>query len=124
MNTVAGDVTRSDGSVGVRIPGGVVELPGPLGAAIERRGAERIVVGVRPEDLALADAGAIRATVSVIESLGHERHVICRLEDGQLVIVRQAASVPPPALESAVGLSADPARVHVFDAETEDRVDA
>jgi multiple sugar transport system ATP-binding protein len=110
--------------VGVRIPGGVVELPGPLGAAIERRGAERIVVGVRPEDLALAEGGAIRATVSVIESLGHERHVICRLEDGQLVIVRQAASVPPPALESAVGLSADPAHVHVFDTDTEDRVDA
>jgi multiple sugar transport system ATP-binding protein len=124
MNTVAGDVTRTDGSVGVRIPGGVVELPRPLGAAIERRGAERIVVGVRPEDLALAEGGAIRATVSVIESLGHERHVICRLEDGQLVIVRQAASVPPPALESAVGLSADPAHVHVFDTDTEDRVDA
>jgi multiple sugar transport system ATP-binding protein len=124
MNTVAGDVTRIDGSVGVRIPGGIVELPGPLGATVERGGGERIVLGVRPEDLVLADSGAIKATVSVIESLGHERHVICRLEDGQLIIVRQAASIAPPALESAVGLSADPTRVHVFDAETEDRVDA
>ena len=36
------------------------------------------------------------ATVSVVESLGHERHVICRLEDGQMVIVRQQSSEPAP----------------------------
>ncbi len=28
MNTITGDVTRVDGSVGVQIPGGVVGLPG------------------------------------------------------------------------------------------------
>jgi ABC-type sugar transport system ATPase subunit len=83
-----------------------------------------VVVGVRPEDLTLGEGGPIRATVSVIETLGHERHVICRLEDGQLVIVRQAASATPPAEESAIGIAADPARLHVFDAATEERVDA
>jgi multiple sugar transport system ATP-binding protein len=124
MNTVTGDVMRSDGAVGVRIPGGVVELPGALGAAVERRGLERVVLGVRPEDLTIGESGPIKATVSVIESLGHERHVICRLEDGQLIIVRQAANVPPPAEETEVGLAADAARLHVFDAETEERVDA
>ena len=124
MNTVPGEVTRVDGGVGVRIPGGMVGLPAPLGAAVERRSLERVVLGVRPEDLVLGEAGPIKATVSVIESLGHERHVICRLEDGQLVIVRQAANVSPPATESAVGVTAEAARLHVFDAETEDRIDA
>jgi multiple sugar transport system ATP-binding protein len=123
MNTVTGDVTRSDGRTGVRIPGSVVELPTPLGAAVERRGLERVVLGVRPEDLTLGDSGPIKATVSVIESLGHERHVICRLEDGQLIIVRQAASVSSPSEESAVGLVADAAGLHVFDSESEERVD-
>ena len=124
MNTVAGEVTRVDGTVGVRIPGGVVEIPGALGAAVERRGLERVVLGVRPEDLILGEGRQIRATVSVIESLGHERHVICRLEDGQLIIVRQAANVSPPAEESKIRLAADAARLHVFDAESEERVDA
>ncbi len=124
MNTVAGEVTRVDGAVGVRIPGGVVEIPGALGAAVERRGLERVVLGVRPEDLILGEGRQIRATVSVIESLGHERHVICRLEGGQLIIVRQAANVSPPAEASEVGLAADAARLHVFDAESEERVDA
>jgi multiple sugar transport system ATP-binding protein len=127
MNTVAGDVTRldgSDGGVGVRIPGGALALPPALAGAVERRHAEKVVVGVRPEDLTLGEGGPIHATVSVIESLGHERHVICRLEDGQLVILRQAASANPPAEESAIGIAADPAHLHVFDAATGERVDA
>jgi multiple sugar transport system ATP-binding protein len=124
MNTITGDVTHVDGTIGVRIPGGVVELPGPLGAAVERLGLEQVVLGVRPEDLVLGEGGPIEATVSVIEALGHERHVICRLEDGQLVIVRQAANVSPPAEESEVGLTAETARLHVFDATTEERVEA
>ncbi len=124
MNTVAGDVTRVDGAVGVRIPGGVVEFPAPLGAALERRGLERVVLGVRPEDLTIGDVGPIKATVSVIESLGHERHVICRLDDGQLIIARQAANVAPPAEASEVHLATDASRLHVFDADSEERVDA
>jgi ABC-type sugar transport system ATPase subunit len=79
---------------------------------------------VRPEDLTFDDAGLIRATVSVVEALGHERHVICRLEDGQLIIVRQAVHDPVPAEESEVGVTADAEGLHVFDAEIEERVDA
>jgi multiple sugar transport system ATP-binding protein len=124
MNTVTGDVTRVGGGIGVQIPGSVVELPGALAAAVQSRSLKRVVLGVRPEDLTLDDGGPIKATVSVIESLGHERHVICRLEDGQLLIVRQAANVSPPAEESEIRLAADAARLHVFDAESEERVDA
>jgi len=124
MNTVAGDVSRVDGTVGVQIPGGVIELPGTLGSAVERRGLEHVVLGVRPEDLILGEGSPVRATVSVIESLGHERHVICRLEDGQLIIVRQAANVPLPVEASEVGLTVDASRLHVFDAVSEQRVDA
>ena len=90
MNTITGDVTRQDGALGVRIPGGVVTLPPALGAAVEQRGLEQVVVGVRPEHLAFVEGGPVKATVSVIEALGHERHVICRLEDGQLLIVAPA----------------------------------
>ena len=124
MNTVTGGVTRVDGSIAVQIPGGVVEIPGALGVAVERRGLEHVVLAVRPEDMTLSEGGPIKATVTVIESLGHERHVVCRLEDGQLIIVRQAANIPPPAEASHVGLAVDAARLHVFDAESEERVDA
>jgi multiple sugar transport system ATP-binding protein len=123
MNTITGDVTRENGAVGVRIPGGVVALPPPLGAAVEQRGLEQVVLGVRPEDLTFAEGGPVAATVSVVEALGHERHVMCRLPDGQLVIARQPASAVPPPEESTVGFAVDAANLHVFDAESEERVD-
>ena len=67
--------------------------------------------------------GGLPATVSVIETLGHERHVVCRLEDGQMVIVRQAAHIVPPTVGEAVSLTADPEHLHLFDAGTELRMD-
>ena len=62
--------------------------------------------------------------MSVVESLGHERHVVCRLDDQQLVIVRQDAHEAAPAEESTTFLVADPAALHVFDPETGARVGA
>jgi multiple sugar transport system ATP-binding protein len=124
MNTITGDVTRVDGIVGVRVPGGVLTGSPALGAAVERAGLEKLVLGVRPEDLTFEDAGPLRATVSVVEALGHERHVICRLEDDQMIIVRQAASAEPPAAQNEIGITVDPANLHVFDAGTGERVDA
>jgi multiple sugar transport system ATP-binding protein len=124
MNTITGDVTRVDGIVGVRVPGGVLTGSPALGAAVERAGLEKLVLGVRPEDLTFEDAGPLRATVSVVEALGHERHVICRLEDGQMIIVRQAASAEPPPVQREISITVDPANLHVFDAGTGERVDA
>jgi multiple sugar transport system ATP-binding protein len=124
MNTITGDVTRVDGTLGVQVPGGVLPCSPALAAAVERAGLEKLVLGVRPEDLTFDEAGPLHATVSVVEALGHERHVICRLEDGQMIIVRQAASVEPPAVQREIGITVDPANLHVFDAGTGERVDA
>ena len=121
MQTVAGELTRVGDDIVVRLDGGSVPLPAELARATERAGVTRAVVGVRPEHLRFT--AALGAKVTVVESLGHERHVICRLEDGQMVIVRQSTDETPPAEGETVSLIADPEHVHVFDAETEQRVD-
>jgi multiple sugar transport system ATP-binding protein len=123
MNTITGDIIRQDGGISVRIPGGVVALPPALGAAVERRGLEQVVIGVRPEHLVVDPSGLLRAKVTVVEVLGHERHVLCRLEDGQLVIVRQPSGGAAPAEESQVQLSTEAAHLHVFDPASERRVE-
>jgi multiple sugar transport system ATP-binding protein len=94
-------------------------LPGPVGG----EGTD-VIVGIRAEDLQLEPAGsegagpnAFDATVSVVESLGHERHVICRVDD-ELVTVRRASSEPVPEPGAAVRLRYPPAEVHRFDAAT------
>jgi multiple sugar transport system ATP-binding protein len=123
MNTVPASVVTSNGSTSVQLPACTLPVPAELAAAIERAHPEAVIIGVRPEHLELDPAGAVPATVTVIESLGHERHVICRLEDSTMIIVRQAADVAPPTEGEQVRLSAAPEHLHVFDASTEARID-
>ncbi|MHB1989089.1 MAG: ABC transporter ATP-binding protein [Acidimicrobiales bacterium] len=75
--------------------------------------------GVRPEDLAIDAAGSLVATVTLVESLGHEHHVVCRLGDAgaTLVIARLPASTSPPAVGDEVRLLAT-APLHLFDPTT------
>ena len=74
-----------------RVAGGRIPLPRRAARAVDGgRARPRSCIGVRPEHLRSAPTAGSPATVRVIESLGHERHVVCRLDDGQLVIVRQA----------------------------------
>jgi multiple sugar transport system ATP-binding protein len=124
MNTVEATVVSADGAPAVQLPGCVVPLPADLAAAIARAKPTEVVVGVRPEHLVVDPAGVVPATVTVIESLGHERHVICRLEDSTLIIVREAADVTPPKEGESVRLAADPDHLHVFDAVSGVRIGA
>jgi multiple sugar transport system ATP-binding protein len=115
MNTVTGRVERVDGVLVAQLPGGGVPVPDALARAVDAAGVDEVVIGVRPEDLRFTDDGGIPATVSVVESLGHERHVICRLADQQLVIVRQDAHEPAPTEESTTRLVAEAGALHLFE---------
>jgi multiple sugar transport system ATP-binding protein len=74
-------------------------------------------IGVRPEHLHFA-ADGVPARVRVVEALGHERHVLCRLPDGSDVIVRLPSSVEAPVEGTDVHLTAAPEHVHLFDGVT------
>ena len=100
------------------MPGGRAPLTRELAQAVAATGLDHVVLGVRPEDVRLGSEGGVRATVAVVEALGHECHVACRLDDGQLVIVRQRAQADVPAPEEAVHLVAASEVLHVFDPAT------
>jgi multiple sugar transport system ATP-binding protein len=124
MNTIEGDLAGSDGDLHLRAGSLDIALPPALSGAARKQGAERVVLGVRPENLEVGAEGLIPAKVTVVEALGHERHLICRLEDGQMVIVRQESEERPPDEGESLQLSADPDKIHLFDAKTGTRVDA
>jgi ABC-type sugar transport system ATPase subunit len=123
MNTISGPVSRDGNLVSVSLAGGIVPLPGAVGDAVVASSADEIVIGVRPEHLRIQSGGPVKALVTVIESLGHERHVICRLEDGQMIIVRQPSSDTPPAESDLIELAADADDLHVFDAKSGNRIE-
>jgi multiple sugar transport system ATP-binding protein len=124
MNTVAGSVYWTNGTRGVQLPGGRVELGSAAGEAVRQRGRDDLVVGVRPEHAVLDPEGAVEAVVAVTEVLGHEQHVICRLADGSLFTVRQPNDASPPGTGVEVRIRIDPARVHAFDPQSGLRLDA
>jgi multiple sugar transport system ATP-binding protein len=138
MNLFTGDVV--DGPA-VVVPGGRVRLPFAVSTP-------KVIIGIRPEDLSIAgDTGAaagagsgagsagdppgdddgaasLVGTVALVESLGHEHHVACRVPgQADLVILRLRASARPPALGETLQLNVT-GMVHVFDAGTERRIDA
>ena len=124
MNTIEARVVREGAEIAVGLPGARVLLPEALGKVVADRELERVVVGVRPEHLLIAADGIVPATVTVVESLGHERNVACRLDDGTLIITRQEMDEPRPAVGETVRLTTQPETLHVFDARTGLRVDA
>ena len=73
------------------------------------------LVGVRPESTMLAETG-VAATVMLVEHLGHEMQVVCRIDDDHRAIVRLPESAAAPANGAAVHLSSAESARHRFDA--------
>jgi multiple sugar transport system ATP-binding protein len=122
MNTIEARVVREGEGIAAGLPGARVPLPPRLAHAVAAQTAERVVIGVRPEHLLLAADGVVPATVTVVESLGHERNVVCRLDDDTFIITRQDIDAPRPAVGETVHLTTEPEHLHVFDARTGERV--
>jgi multiple sugar transport system ATP-binding protein len=78
----------------------------------------RVIAGIRPEHLTAASDGApIRATIDLVEPVGHESIVYATAGSEKLVAIFDPHEAPRAG--ETVGLSVDPGRVHLFDAETE-----
>ena len=122
MNFIEGVLRRSDGKAEVVAADGTA-LPAPPEVAAAE--ATRVVFGVRPEDLLLAEAAAgggagIGAGVEVVEPTGSDTLVFCRMA-GQEVCAefkKRQAFAPGQRLR----LRPRPESLHLFDAETGQRL--
>jgi multiple sugar transport system ATP-binding protein len=112
MNLIPGRIETTDGSARiVRLAGGSVPLAGLV------NGPEPdIVLGVRPEGLRIAPEGTVAATVTIVELLGAEAHVICALEDQTRLVIRQDNKAVRPNQGETISVQVDPEALHVFSA--------
>ena len=108
MNLLAG--TRADGQVSI----GGQQFAGPSGTG-------KIKLGVRPEHLILSDDG-LPMQVKVVEPTGAETMVFLRFEDQDVTAVFRERHAFEPG--QTIHLKPDPDHIHIFDAETGQRVDA
>jgi ABC-type sugar transport system ATPase subunit len=76
-----------------------------------------VTLGVRPEDIVLADGAALlRGTVSIIENLGELVMAYVDIGGAEPLIVKLPGTSMVKAGD-AIALAADPARLHFFDAD-------
>jgi multiple sugar transport system ATP-binding protein len=80
---------------------------------------DRLVVGVRPEDVRLVDEGGAPLDVVISEPLGAETHLVLRT--GDVEIRARAPGFDPRPPGSAVRVSLDGARLHYFAASEDGR---
>jgi ABC-type sugar transport system ATPase subunit len=128
MNMIDGSIAGEKGAPAVRAPGVLVPLlPGSLPADVEP--GARVKLGVRPHDLAIADAGGavhgdgFQGAIEVLEPLGWEVHVHVRGEFGTLTARVERSALPVPLdAGSPVRLVVDPTKVHLFDGERGERL--
>ena len=117
MNLLAGILDPTVGARAVRVATGTIPVPARI--AVTRNG--EVTVGCRPEALSIDPDGTFGATVSIVELLGSEVHVVCRVGDTRIV-VRQDIATARPHNGDDVRLRVDPAGVHVFEGSTGQRV--
>jgi sn-glycerol 3-phosphate transport system ATP-binding protein len=102
---------------GIRFTAGGLTLALP--APAPRSGP--LLLGVRPEHADLAPAGGWPLQVEVVEMLGAERLVYCRLGES-LFTLRIDATLVPPEPGETVHVSVAPGQLHWFDRDSRQRV--
>jgi ABC-type sugar transport system ATPase subunit len=115
MNIVEAE-TAVEGK-GVRVSAGGVDLvvEGFAGA-----GGRKVLLGIRPQDLKIAkDSRIVEGAVEIVEALGRTSLVHIALPGGAKIACEgPAAEAAELCSGAAIRLDIDPARVHLFDAET------
>jgi multiple sugar transport system ATP-binding protein len=126
MNLLDGTLIERDGQWLAQLadaPTLELALPLPLAAAAGRAGARTVIVGIRPEHLAVLPldrassvTDSLTASVELAEPLGHEQLLHLRA-GGVSFTVRGAPGERPP-VGSLVSVRLAPDRLHLFDAAT------
>jgi len=130
MNLIPAAVTGESAVIG----GQTIELTPAQRSALT---GSNVVVGIRPEGWTLTSADkGISATVEVVEELGSDQFLYCSTSAPQLAtdeVAEADATAPPPITVRAPGMSAfqrgekvglipQAGAVHLFDADTGDRL--
>jgi multiple sugar transport system ATP-binding protein len=108
MNVLPGVLRRNGGGAWVEALGARWPVPDQVAAT----DGQPVSYGIRPGDLALADAG-IAAKVFVVEPTGAETELLLQVGDAQLTLVTHGRTGARP--DETVHLAVQPTQAHVFD---------
>jgi len=119
MNLLRGTLRRDSGWV---LDTGSIKLPlGDGRAGLDAYANKPFVVGIRPEDLKPAAAGALQARLEVVEPIGNEAFLNMDCNGTALVARTSPHALPEPG--SVMNLDFAASALHLFDAQSGQRVE-
>ena len=121
MNFANVTIKSDNGAVWAENPAMRIRVPEQLAARLASHAGKPATLGIRPEDLLIANGSApdltFNAGVEVAEQLGSEILLDLKVGDGAMVAsVEPTVRVKPG---ESIPLTMNPARMHFFDAKTE-----
>ncbi|MHB8262255.1 MAG: ABC transporter ATP-binding protein [Acidimicrobiales bacterium] len=122
MNIVRAELAMEGDTMNARFQDGYLQLAPELAAAARRKDLAAILIGVRPQDLQVVERGTMHATVSLIEAVGSESRLVCRLTGGQFITVDMDRDMSNVRNGDVVDLALGGA-MHLFDATSGKRLD-
>ena len=117
MNFLPGTI-RANGSLGFDGPGGA-RLP--IASVPHGSNGRKAIYGVRPEHFIIADDGA-EAVIQVVEPTGSEIQIVAKLGDADIIAAFRERHPFKPG--DKIRLKPDPRLVHLFDADSGQRLTA
>ncbi len=119
MNFISGVIKRDNGRTRFHAEHISVDLPQSYKSVSEGR---RVICGIRPSDLTLDPNGSIEGQIQLVEKTGADiqLHLMLQQQEFVAVVERHADVVAG----RTVRLNVAPAQVHIFDAESEQRIES
>ena len=109
MNLFSGAVSVSAGQATLSNANAAFTLPDYM----TQRDGQSVVLGIRPEHFRLDPRGIMKAHVEVVEPLGNETHLTCRVGTDEVRIIEAPDVQTQPGED--IRLSYDASLAHVFD---------
>ena len=114
MNIVDGVIEKDGAKVRLGASGPSLALDRPLAAQAGRA----VKVGMRPEHLVLAPTGALALTVELVENLGADALLYCKLPGSDVMLVARADPAASHRAGDTLRVDVAPRHLHLFDAES------
>ncbi|MCD2471329.1 sn-glycerol-3-phosphate ABC transporter ATP-binding protein UgpC [Jiella sp. MQZ9-1] len=116
MNFIEGTIDARGGAPSFEAPGVSIALP----ANSTARPGQPVTLGVRPNDLAIAEEGPIRGTVILSETTGQDVQLHVDVDGRDTIVVVPRAERQAPG--KPLSLTVAPEAVHLFDRQSEARI--
>ncbi len=117
MNFINGSIVKLDHGYGVGFDENLVVLPEDKSASLSQYEGKEVVLGIRPEDIAVSmDKEGIEVKIEVVELMGSEMYVHCELAGTKLTL--RTPVIDGCKADNTLNVTFNTQKLHVFDKES------